>query len=91
MTATPECKHGAYCTHRDKKEFGGSDQNCFDHHAFYFRYDHNATTVFYSGITPVKGSGDLLPDKIFKIAFPTMPLCKHYLISIRRRQSILIN
>ena len=43
VTVTP--KEGAYWTHMESKELGGSDQKCFDHHAFYFGY--NVTNVFY--------------------------------------------
>ena len=43
VTATP--KEGAYWTHMESKEFAGSDQKFFDHHAFYFGY--NVTNFFY--------------------------------------------
>ena len=44
VAATPNCKEGAYWTHRERKEFGGSDQKRFDKHAFYFGY--YVTNVF---------------------------------------------
>ena len=48
MAVTLKYKEGAYLTHRGRKEFGGSDKKCFDHHAFYV--DYNITNVFYSAI-----------------------------------------
>ena len=44
--ATPKYKDDAYWIHKERKEFGGSDQKWFDHHAFYAGY--NATNVIYS-------------------------------------------
>ena len=48
MAATHEYKEGAYWTHRERKEFGGSDQKFLYRHAFYV--DYNATNVFYNDI-----------------------------------------
>ena len=49
---------------------GSSDQNCFDHHAFYVGY---VTIVFYRAIKVVKQVWRLAPRKFFTIKFPTMP------------------
>ena len=49
--ATPKYREGAYrgcLLHRERKEFGGIDQNCFYHHAFYVGC--NVTNVPYSTI-----------------------------------------
>ena len=39
-----------YWTHRERKEYGGSDQKCFDHHAFCV-----VANDFYSAIKAAKG------------------------------------
>ena len=46
MAATPTFKEGAHWTVRERKKFGGSDQKCFDDHAFYVSY--NVTNASYS-------------------------------------------
>lgn len=38
----------AHWTHKECKEFGGSNQKFFDHHAFYVGY--NVMNVFFSAI-----------------------------------------
>ena len=70
MLAKPKCKDGAYWTHRERKESGGSDHKCFDHHTFYVGY--NITSVSHGVIKAVKGIWELAPRKIFIITFPAM-------------------
>ena len=44
VVATPKCKMVAYWVYRDRKEFGGFDQELFDHHTC---VGYNAANVFY--------------------------------------------
>ena len=53
MAATPKYNEGAYLAHKERKEFGCSDQNCVDQHAFYVGY--NVTNVLYCAIKAAKG------------------------------------
>ena len=39
MAVTPSHKNGVSWAHKDKKEFGESDQKCFDHYTFIVDYD----------------------------------------------------
>ena len=71
MEATSKRKVVVYWTQSESKEFGGSDQKCFDHHAFNVGY--NATNAIYSTIKAAKGVWGLAPRNFFTIAFPTMP------------------
>ena len=52
METASKCIEGAYSAHGERKQFGGSDQKCFDHHTFYVGY--NVTNAFYSAIIAAK-------------------------------------
>jgi len=71
VATTPKCKEGAYCTHRERKEVGGSDQKCFDHHAFNVGY--NVNSVFTSATKVVKGVWELALRKYFHNSIPYNP------------------
>ena len=66
MAATPKFKEDAYWTFRERQEFGGSDQKCFDGHPFYVGY--NVTNSIYSA--KMEAMAGL--ETIFTIVFPTM-------------------
>ena len=68
MEATPKSKDDAYWTHKGRKKLGGSDQICFDHHAFYVGY--NLTSVFYSAMKEAMGNWGLAPRKNFHNYIP---------------------
>ena len=59
MAVTPKYKESAYWIHRERKEFGGSNKNFFNHHPFYI--GHNVSNVFYSA---TKQHG-LAPEKLY--------------------------
>ena len=59
-----------YWTHNEK-EFRGSNQEYFDHNAFYVGY--NVAIVFHSATKAVKGVWRLDPRKNFTLAFSIMP------------------
>ena len=70
VVATPKSKDEAYWAHRERKEFEGSVQKCFDHHAFYVSY--NLTSAFYNAMKEAQGYGGIPQKKITTITFPTM-------------------
>ena len=90
MTGTREFKEGAYWAHRERKEFKGSDQKCFDHHAFYFGY--NVTNVISIAIKMAEEAWGAFPQRNYSqqhsLQYLRMALCKHHLISIGKLQSI---
>ena len=66
VAATLKFKEGAHWTVWKRKEFGGSDQKCFDDHAFYVSY--TVTNAIYSAKMEVMR----VLETIFTISFPTM-------------------
>ena len=72
LAATPNCTVGDYWTHKERKEFAGSDQKSFDQHACTL-----AIVVPMSFIVLQRQQWGLVacppPITIFTIAFPTIP------------------
>ena len=93
MVATPKCREGAYCTPRERQEFGDFDCKCFNHHVFYFAY--SVTNVFYCAIKASKEVWGLASRKVFTVTFPTMPenapLQASFTISIGKLQSTIFD
>ena len=77
MAAASKNIEDVYWTRKEKKEFGESDQKCFDPQAFYVGY--NVANVSYNAITTVNGSGGLLQEKFLQLHSLQcwrMPFCK---------------